>query len=135
MPQEEALYYEFTPLETLKYFGKLYGRDQAETQARAAFLLGLLGLSDFAKGGKCEHQLARDMSGGQRRRLSLASAMIHDPEILILDEPTSGLDAAAAAAIMTCLKTFAEKKNVAILCTIHRARTSVRLVPLELLER
>ena len=65
------------------------------------------------------------LSGGQKRRLSLAVALLSNPLVLFLDEPTSGLDAAAAASIMRFLKELAVAANIAIVCTIHQPSSAV----------
>ena len=91
---------------------ELYGCK--DVQLQVTFLLKSMGLV------RCQETKASRLSGGQKRRLSLAMAMAKSPSILFLDEPTSGLDASAAAAIMSFLTTFAMHMNVAILCTIHR---------------
>ena len=70
--------------------------------------------------GECKVLLA-GLSGGQKRRLSLAVALLSNPLVLFLDEPTTGLDAAAAASIMRFLKELAVAANIAIVCTIHQA--------------
>jgi len=67
----------------------------------------------------------RGLSGGQKRRLSLACALAKRPSVVFLDEPTSGLDSASAAKIMSFLKTIAQRMNIAVVCTIHQPSASV----------
>merc|ERR1719258_742640 len=78
----------------------------------------------------CQHTKAgnmffRGLSGGQKRRLSLAIALAKRPSVIFLDEPTSGLDSAASAKIMKFLKVIAMQANIAIVCTIHQPSASV----------
>ena len=85
MPQELALYGEFTIAETLKYFGTSFNMPAEKIKERTEFLLEFL---DLPK----ERRLIMNLSGGQQRRASLAAALLHEPELLILDEPTVGVD-------------------------------------------
>ena len=82
-------------------------------------LLDTLDLQD------CADTRASKLSGGQRRRLSLAIAMIKAPQVLFLDEPTSGLDAVSAAKVVASLKLLAQKNNIMVICTIHQPSTTV----------
>ena len=86
MPQELALYNEFTIAETLSYFGYIFGMSNNRIRERTNFLIEFLDLPSNSK------RLIREMSGGQQRRVSLAAALLHQPELLILDEPTVGVD-------------------------------------------
>ena len=96
----------------------------AESTRRTNELLASLGL------GGCQHVHAgnvetKGLSGGQRRRLSLAIALAKSPAVLMADEPTSGLDSAAAAAIMRLLGELARDSRVAVVCTIHQPSSAV----------
>ncbi|MDD3213287.1 MAG: ABC transporter ATP-binding protein [Eubacteriales bacterium] len=86
MAQSDALYDDLTAADNLVFFGRIYGLGRAKAQAKAAELLDFVGLG--AEGKKS----VRFYSGGMRRRLSLAIALINHPRLLILDEPTVGID-------------------------------------------
>ncbi|MHA1917873.1 MAG: ABC transporter ATP-binding protein [Candidatus Ranarchaeia archaeon] len=87
VPQELAHMYDtFTPLENILIFGKQYGIPESKLIERGKQLLRDFGL--FEK----SNTAIRDLSGGQKRRVSVAIALAHHPKLLILDEPTSGLD-------------------------------------------
>lgn len=77
----------FFPLEQLLYFqAGFYGVTRSSAQKRIEYLLNKLGLS------KHRSKKMRELSGGMKRRLQIAKALVHDPEIIILDEPTAGVD-------------------------------------------
>jgi len=84
MPQELNLDAFFTPRQALEVQAGLYGVPKA--QRRTDEILALVGLEDKA------HAYARTLSGGMRRRLLLAKALVHHPAVLVLDEPTAGVD-------------------------------------------
>jgi ABC-2 type transport system ATP-binding protein len=86
LPEESYLYRFLTPLETLDYYGKLFGLDRSTRRRRSGELLEMVGLNQVA------HRAVGEFSKGMARRLGLAQALVNDPEFLILDEPTSGLD-------------------------------------------
>ena len=81
MPQELALFTEFTIEETLQYFGTLYHMEYEIIQQRIKFLIELLNLPSKTK-------KISQLSGGQKRRTSIAATLFHSPSLLILDEPT-----------------------------------------------
>ena len=84
--QDLALYPELTARENLLFFGRLYRLDESELRPRVETLLAAVGLLDRA-----EHR-AGTFSGGMKRRLNLAIAVVHQPDLLLLDEPTTGVD-------------------------------------------
>jgi ABC-2 type transport system ATP-binding protein len=85
-PQELAVYGELTARENLSFFGELYGLRGVELRLRVAEVLESVGLADRA------NSRAATFSGGMKRRLNLAAALIHRPPLLLLDEPTVGVD-------------------------------------------
>jgi ABC-2 type transport system ATP-binding protein len=86
VPQEIALYDNLTGMENLIFFGKLYGLSGKKLQERVDQCLEFARLSDQAK------RLVATYSGGMKRRLNLATGLVHTPRILFLDEPTVGID-------------------------------------------
>jgi ABC-2 type transport system ATP-binding protein len=85
-PQALALYDGLTAAENLAFFGKIYGLAGARLRERVDSTLDFAGLTDR------RNDRVGTFSGGMKRRLNLACALIHDPEILFLDEPTAGVD-------------------------------------------
>jgi len=94
--QETALYDELTAFENLRFCAALYG--VRDTDRRIVQALALLGLSDRA------HEAVCTRSGGLRRRIAVARALVHNPELLVVDEPTLGVDAEARHAIWSHLR-------------------------------
>ncbi len=86
VPQEIALYADLTGRENLEFFGKLSGVAPALLAAAVERALATAGLKERAR------DRVGAYSGGMKRRLNLAVALLHDPEILLLDEPTAGMD-------------------------------------------
>jgi ABC-2 type transport system ATP-binding protein len=91
--QEAGLDPRQTGRELLTLHGRLFGLDQSEAVARAEELLGLVEL------GEAADRVIKGYSGGMQRRLDLAAALVHRPEVLFLDEPTTGLDPASRLTI------------------------------------
>ena len=84
--QDLSIYPELTGRENLRFFGKLYGLRGNELNSRVDGVLAAVGLTDRAD------DRAAHYSGGMKRRLNLAAAIVHGPKILFLDEPTTGVD-------------------------------------------
>uniref|UniRef100_A0A3B3USX8 ABC transporter G family member 23-like n=1 Tax=Poecilia latipinna TaxID=48699 RepID=A0A3B3USX8_9TELE len=112
MPQELALYNEFTISDTLTFFGRIHGLTSKETQARMNFLIDFLHLPQ-------KSSLVRNLSGGQRRRVSLGAALLQNPELLILDEPTVGVDPVLRAKIWQHLVEIVKTGKVSVIITTH----------------
>lgn len=86
MAQSDALYDDLTAIDNLLFFGELYGMKGKAAKDRALEILTLVDLQTHAK------KAVKNYSGGMKRRLSLAIALMHKPKLLILDEPTVGID-------------------------------------------
>jgi len=86
MAQADAMYEDLTAEENLSFFGSLYGLKKAELAERIRVVMDLVNLGDDLK------RKVGVYSGGMKRRLSLAIALIHNPPLLLLDEPTVGID-------------------------------------------
>lgn len=110
VPQEINYDAFFTPRETLEIQSGLYGVPKAER--RSMELLHLMGLEDKAE------SYTRSLSGGMKRRLMVAKAMVHSPPILVLDEPTAGVDVELRRQLWENVKAL-NKTGVTILLTTH----------------
>ncbi len=109
-----------TGRETLELAGRLHRMPAAEVRRRTDELLELMGLTSAAK------KLTGTYSGGMRRRLDLASALVHRPELLILDEPTEGLDPQSRTALWEELERISAA-GTTMLLTTHYMEEADRL--------
>jgi ABC-2 type transport system ATP-binding protein len=100
-----------TPLELLTLHGQLFGTSRADARKRARDLLHLIGLA-----GELDRRAAT-LSVGMRRRLDLAMALVHEPEILLLDEPTTGLDPASRRDMWEEIKRLNVEQGITIFLT------------------
>ncbi|SFC91950.1 ABC-2 type transport system ATP-binding protein [Bacillus sp. OV322] len=86
MPQNDALYDDLSAEANLRFFAGLYHLDKVQLEKRIDEVLYLVNLAEYRK------KLVKNFSGGMKKRLSLAAAILHSPEVLFLDEPTVGID-------------------------------------------
>jgi ABC-2 type transport system ATP-binding protein len=120
VPQDIALYEEMSARENLHLFGALYRMEGAKLKRAMDEALDLVGLSERAK------DRVRDFSGGMKRRLNLAGALLHDPQLLLLDEPTVGVDPQSRNAIFDNLELL-RKRGKTLLYTTHYMEEAERL--------
>lgn len=114
VPQDMAVDIRLTGRESVELFAKLYGiRDRAERKRRVSEVLEIMNLTDRAD------EFAKKYSGGMRRRLELAQALVHDPKVLFLDEPTVGLDVASRRSIWEYIVKLRDS-GVTIFVTTHQ---------------
>jgi ABC-2 type transport system ATP-binding protein len=120
VPQDLALYEELNSVDNLRFFGALYGLFGDELEKRVEFGLEVAGLADRRRGA------VRDFSGGMKRRLNIASALLHNPDFIVLDEPTVGVDPQSRNLIFEALEALlAEGKT--LLYTTHYMEEAERL--------
>ena len=105
--------------ENLKVYGRMYGVNNL--QDKISDLMKELNLNEFKK------RKTGELSSGQKNRVSLAKALINDPEILLLDEPTASLDPDVGDYIRSYIENFASKKNATILLASHNMNEVERL--------
>jgi ABC-2 type transport system ATP-binding protein len=113
MAQADSLYVELTGEENLKFFASLYQLNKEEQKKRIAYAAGLVNLTGDLK------KRVSAYSGGMKRRLSLAIALIQDPKILILDEPTVGIDPELKLSIWDELLRLKNEEEKTIIVTTH----------------
>ncbi len=112
MSQKFSLYDDLTVSENLQFFGGVYGLSQAQVKERSGQVLEMVGLADRSG------EITRNLAGGLRQRLALASAVLHQPSILFLDEPTSGVDPISRRNFWDMIGDMA-RQGVTILVTTH----------------
>jgi len=118
--QADNLDQDFTVVENLRVYGRYFGLRRAEIESRIPELLAFAALEEKA-GARIEQ-----LSGGMRRRLSIARALINRPELLILDEPTTGLDPQIRQNIWQLLRQL-QKDGLTIILTTHYMDEAERL--------
>jgi len=119
-PQELALYADLSAMENLVFFGRMVGRAGLESKQQAQANLELMGLTERA-GGRVEK-----FSGGMKRRVNLAIALMGHPQLLFLDEPTVGIDPQSRNNIYETIEGL-RRKGMTILYTTHYMEEADRL--------
>lgn len=120
VPQENLQYASLTCEENLHFFARLYGRSRQQRKEQVPACLEAVGLLSRAK------SRAETLSGGMKRRLSLAIALVHHPKLLILDEPTTGLDIEARIDLWRLIRQL-QSQGMTILLTTHLLDEAERL--------
>jgi ABC-2 type transport system ATP-binding protein len=118
-PQNIVLWGQLTCIEQLQFIGQMYGMRGKAARARGEKLLEELDLIEK------RDKLARTLSGGMQRRLNLAMALVHDPEIVVLDEPEAGLDPQSRVLVRDYVKSLARQKT--IILTTHNMDEADRM--------
>lgn len=121
IPQEIALYEELSAYENMKFFGKVYGLSGKKLEQKIDEVLDLVGLQDRKK------ERVKHYSGGMKRRINIAVALLHEPEILIMDEPTVGIDPQSRNYILEMVRTLNREKGMTVLYTSHYMEEVERL--------
>ncbi len=119
-PQSLALYDRLTAEENLTFFGRLYRLGGGRLKERVSWALDFSGLTDRRKA------LAATFSGGMKRRLNLAVALVHDPPVLLLDEPTVGVDPQSRNMIFESIEQLRQNGKT-IVYTTHYMEEAERL--------
>ena len=119
-PQKLSLYDDLTARENLEFFGQLYGLAGEDLNTRVEWCL------DFAKLADRQRDRVGTYSGGMKRRINIAVALIHEPRILLLDEPTVGVDPQSRNHIFDCIEHL-QAEGMTVLYTTHYMEEAQRL--------
>ncbi len=120
VPQEISLYDDFTAYENLLFWGSLYKIPSKELKEKIPNILELIGLTDR------KDDLIKTYSGGMKRRINIASALLHNPKILFMDEPTVGVDPQSRNRIFEIIEIL-NKEGMTIVYTTHYMEEVERL--------
>jgi ABC-2 type transport system ATP-binding protein len=120
VPQDLALFDELSAWNNLQLFGGLYGLREGALRPRAEEALALVGLGDR------RNDRVKTYSGGMKRRLNIAGALLHDPDLILLDEPTVGVDPQSRNAIFGNLEVL-KQRGKTLIYTTHYMEEAERL--------
>lgn len=113
VPQEIALYSELSAYENLKFFGRIYKLKGKPLENKIQEVLEMVGLRERQK------EMIKTFSGGMKRRINIAAALLHDPQIVIMDEPTVGIDPQSRNHILDTVRLLNREKGTTVLYTSH----------------
>jgi ABC-2 type transport system ATP-binding protein len=113
VPEDECLFPKVVGIEFVAYAGELVGMSTKDALQRAHEVLDYVGL------GEARYRKVESYSTGMKQRLKLASAIVHDPELLILDEPTNGMDPAGREDILELARDLTRNKGMSLLFSSH----------------
>ncbi len=118
MPQDLAVYADLTVGENLALFGRLVGMDEDAIAQRTGEVLRLVDIADR------RDSLVSTLSGGMKRRTSLAAALLHDPDLLLLDEPTVGVDPELRASFWSYFGDLTKRGKTVVITTHYMEEAS-----------
>jgi ABC-2 type transport system ATP-binding protein len=113
VPEDECLFPGVPGVEFVSYAGELCGMSRGDAMQRAHEVLNYVGL------GEARYRNVETYSAGMKQRLKLASAIVHDPRMLILDEPTNGMDPGGRQEILELARDLAHAKGMSLLFSSH----------------
>lgn len=114
VPQQTGLFPMLTARENLEYFGAVHGLRGALLRERIKEALAIAGLQQYG-----DRPYVGQFSGGMRRRLNLATGLVHHPRLLLLDEPTVGVDAQSRNSILESIQRLNRDEGITVLYTTH----------------
>jgi ABC-2 type transport system ATP-binding protein len=112
-PEDECLFPRLVGVEFVAYAGELVGMTSRDAMQRAHEVLDYVGL------GEARYRRVETYSTGMKQRLKLASAIVHDPKLLILDEPTNGMDPAGREEVLELARDLAHNKGMSLIFSSH----------------
>jgi sodium transport system ATP-binding protein len=115
-----GLYGRLTPIEMVRYFGKLYGLSRSVIEERTDKILEMLDMRDFARSRN------EKLSSGMKQKVSIARSVIHNPQTMIFDEPTTGLDVMSSRTIVNFIRQCSNEGKTVIFST-HIMSEAMRL--------